>query len=82
MSMTAGVLFDCPAVAYLRLSVLPLTIVGARGYILPEGRKWHLPQYSSLIHAAKQTLTAFSQASTRRPIWHGWPSLELLLRPA
>jgi len=27
-------------------------------------------------------MTAFSQASTHRPIWHGWPYLELLLWPA
>jgi len=39
MSMTAGALFGGPAIAYLRCSVLPLAIVGARDYILQESRK-------------------------------------------
>jgi len=82
MSMTAGVLFGCPAAAYLRCLVLPLTTVGARDYIVSESRKWHLPQYRCLVLAAKQTWTAFSRTSACEPIWHGWPYLELLLRPA
>ena len=72
MSVTTGILLGCPAVAYLRCLVLPLTSVDARDYIVPESRKRHLPERSLLDSCCqKNTWSALSRASTRRPLWQG-----------
>lgn len=62
------------AIAHSRCLVLPHTDVGARGYVVPESRKWHLPQYGCLVPAANQTWTALSLHPSTNLAWVTLPA--------